>query len=96
MSPNGSEENHTPLKQRQDSSLTCNESENIYFKVSKLEDMIKGMDTKKDLKRMTGKEYVQGLKELVNISFILESSTQEEDKEEKGNLFQSRIAEIEK
>ena len=45
---------------------------------------------------MTGKEYVQGLKELVNISFILESSTQEEDKEEKWNLFQSRIAEIEK
>ena len=96
MSPNGSEENHTPLKQPQDSSLTCNESENIYFKVSKLEDMIKGMDTKKDLKRMTGKEYVQGLKELVNISFIPKSSTQEEDKEEKGNLFQSHIAEIEK
>ena len=45
---------------------------------------------------MTGKEYVQGLKELVNISFILESSTQEADKEENGNLFESRIAEIEK
>ena len=58
--------------------------------------MIKGMDTKKDLKRMTGKEYVQVLKELVKICFIPQSSTQEEDKEEKGNLFQSRIAEIEK
>ena len=43
--------------------------------MSKLEDMIKGMDTKKDLKRMTSKEYVQGLKELVNISFIPHSST---------------------
>ena len=50
--------------------------------MSKLEDMIKGMGskddlrgTKEDIKGMSSKEYIQELKELVNISFIPHSST---------------------
>ena len=39
--PKGSGKNHTPLKPPEESSLTYNEMEDIYFKVSKLEDMIK-------------------------------------------------------
>ena len=54
MSPKGSGKNHTPLKPLEDLSLTYNESEDISFRVSKLEDMIKGMDSKDDLKGIIG------------------------------------------
>ena len=40
--PKVSVNNHTPLKPPEDSSLTYDEMEDISFRVSKLEDMIKG------------------------------------------------------
>ena len=42
MSPKWSGKNPTPLKPLEDSSLTYEEMEDISFRVSKLEDMIKG------------------------------------------------------
>ena len=50
MPPMGSVKNHIPLKPLEDSSLTYNESKDISLRVSKLEDMIKGMASKDDLK----------------------------------------------
>ena len=68
MPPKGSGKNPTPLKPPEDSSVTYDEMEEIYFRVSKLEDMIKGnvkmddlvklekkMASKEDLKRMDSK-----------------------------------------
>ena len=76
--------------------------EDIYFRMSKLEDMIKGnvkiddfaklekkMATKEDLKGMYSKEYIQDLKEFIKDikhNFIPQLSTQEED-EEQDDLF---------
>ena len=60
--PKGSGKNHTPIKPLEDSSLTYNKSEDISFRVSKLEDMIKGMVSKDDLKVMTNREDLQELK----------------------------------
>ena len=73
--------------------------EDISFRVSKLEDMIKGnvkiddftklekkMSYKEDLKGMASKEDFQDLKEFmkdIKHNFIPHLSTQEEDKEEK-------------
>ena len=67
--PKGSGKNHTPLKPPEDSPSTYEEMEEICFRVSKLEDMIKGnvkiddfakleknMATKEDLKGMSSKE----------------------------------------
>ena len=104
--------------------------EHISFRVSKLEDMIKGnvkmddlvklenkmaskedlkgmaskedlkmMTSKEDLKQVARKEDLQELKELmkdIKHSFIPHVSTQEHDKEEKHDLFQSRLEKIEK
>ena len=42
MTPKGSGKNHTPLKPPEDSSPKYEEMEDISFRVSKLEDMIKG------------------------------------------------------
>ena len=42
MPPKGSGKNHTPLKRLEDSSPTYAEMEYISFRVSKLEDTIKG------------------------------------------------------
>ena len=42
MPLNGSGKNHTPLKPPEDSSPTYGEMKDISFRVSKLEDMIKG------------------------------------------------------
>ena len=63
MPPKGSGKYHTPLKPLEDPSPTYDEMEDISFRVSKLEDMIKGnvkiedfaklekkMDTKEDIK----------------------------------------------
>ena len=86
--------------------------EDISFRVSKLEDMIKGnvkiddlvkleknMASKEDFKGMSRKEDLQDLKELmkdIKHSFISHVSTQEEDKDENEDLFQSRLEKIEK
>ena len=40
--PKGGGTNHTPLKSPEDSPLTYDESEDLSFLISKLEDMIKG------------------------------------------------------
>ena len=69
ITPKVSGKNHSPLKPLEDSSLTYDEMEDIYFRVSKLEDMIKGnvkmknlvklennMASKYDLKGMDTKE----------------------------------------
>ena len=59
----------------------------------------KRMDSKEDLKGMARKEYLQELKELmkdIKHRFIPHVSTQEEDKEEKEDLFQSRLEKIKK
>ena len=77
--------------------------EDISFRVSKLEDMIKGnlkiddfakldkkMATKEDIKGMDSKEYLQDLMEFIKDikhNFIPQLSTQEEDKEEQDDLF---------
>ena len=94
----GSGKNHTPLKPLEGSFLIYEEMEDISFRVSKLEDMIKGnlkiddfskleknMDTKEDLKGMSSKEYLQDLKGFlkdIKHNFVPQRSTQEEDKEE--------------
>ena len=86
--------------------------EDICFRVSKLEDMIKGnvkiddfsklenkMVTKEDLKGMSSKEDLQELKDFIKDikhNFVLQLSAQEEDKEEQDDLFQSRLEKIEK
>ena len=67
-------ESHTPLKPPKDSSPTYEEMEDISFRVSKLEDMIKenvkiddfaklekNMATKEDIKGMDSKEYLKGI-----------------------------------
>ena len=43
MPPKCSGKNHTPIKPLEDSSLTYDKIEDISFRVSKLEDMIKGI-----------------------------------------------------
>ena len=86
--------------------------EDTSFRVSKLEDMIKEnvkiddfaklekkMATKQDLKGIASKEDIQYLKEIIKDikhNFIPQLSTQEEDKEEKDDLFQSCMEKIEK
>ena len=60
---------------------------------------LKRMASKEDLKWMAIKEYLQDLKEFtrdIKHSFIPHVSTQEEDKEEKQQLFQSCLEKIEK
>ena len=60
---------------------------------------LKGMASTEDLKGMDRKEDVEYLKELMNDikhSVILHVSTQEEDKEENEDLFQSCLEKIEK
>ena len=119
MPPKGSGKNHTPLKPPEDSSPTYEEKEDISFRVSKLEDMIKGsvkiddfvkleekmatkedlkeMASKEDLKGMASKEDLQDLKEFmkdIKHNFIPHLFTQEEDKEEKNDLFQSRLEKL--
>ena len=72
--PKGSGNNHTPLKPTEDSSMTYDEMEDISFRVSKLEDMIKGnvkiddfsklekkMASKEDLKGIASKEDIKGM-----------------------------------
>ena len=57
------------------------------------------MASKEDLKGMSRKEDNQDLKELmkdIKHSFISHVSTQEEDKKEKEDLFQSHLEKIEK
>ena len=108
ISPKGSGNNHTPLKPLEDSFVAYDEMEDISFKVSKLEYMIKlnvkiddlvklenKMSSKEDLKWMARKEYLQYLKELlkdIKHRFI----PHVEDKEEKEDLFQSCMEKIEK
>ena len=111
MPPKGSGRNHTPLKPPEDSSSTYDQMEDISFRVSKLEDMIKAnvkiddfskleknMATKEDIKGMASKEYLQDLKDFIKDikhNFIPQLSTQEEDKEEKYD-FRSCREKIEK
>ena len=111
MPPKVSGNNNTPLKPPE-GSLTYEEMEDISFRVSKLEDMIKEsvkiddfaklekkMDTKEDIKGMASKEYLQDLKDFIKDikhNFVPQLSTQEEDKEEQDDLFQSRLEKIEK
>ena len=72
--PKGSAKNQTPIKPTEDSSPTYNEMEGISFRVSKLQDMIKGyvkidglvklekkMANKEDLKGMDIKEDLKGM-----------------------------------
>ena len=63
--PKGSGKNHLPLKPPKDSSLTYEEVEDISFRVSKLEDMIKGnvkIDDFAELeKKMATKEDIKGM-----------------------------------
>ena len=75
----------------------------MYFRVSKLENMIKGNVKMGDLlkleNKMASKEDIQELKEIMNDIkhiFNIHSTTQEKDKEEKGDLLQSCITKIEK
>ena len=86
--------------------------EDISFRVSKLEDMIKGnvknddfakfekkIATKEDSKGMASKEDLQDLKEFIKYikhNFIPQLSTQEEDKGRQDDLFQLRLEKIEK
>ena len=76
--PKGSGKNITPLKPLEGSSPTYKEMEDISFRVSKLEDMIKEsvkiddfaklenkMATKEDLKGMASKEDIQDLKKFM-------------------------------
>ena len=68
----------------------------------KIDDLVKlekKMDTKEHLKGMVSKEDIQDLKEFINDikhNFIPQLSTQEEDKEEKDDFFQSCLEKIEK
>ena len=100
--PKWSGKNHTPLKPPEGSSSTYEEIEDISFRVSKLEDIIKGnvkidefaklekkTPTKEDIKRMDSKEDIQDLKDFIKDikhHFIPQLSTQEEDKEEQHDL----------
>ena len=72
--PKGSGKIQTPLKPPNDSSPTYNEMEDISFRVSKLEDIIKGnvkrddlvkmennISSKDDLKGMDNKEDLKGM-----------------------------------
>ena len=109
--PKGSVKNNTPLKFSEDSSLTYEEMEDICFRVSKLEDMIKGnaqiddfvnlekeMVSKEDIKGMAIKEDLLDLKDFIEDikhNFIPQFSTTEEDKEEQDDLFQSCLEKIE-
>ena len=52
MTPKGSGKNHTPLKNPKGSSPTYDEMEGISFRVSKLEDMIKGNVKMDDLVKL--------------------------------------------
>ena len=67
-----------------------------------MDDLVKlenKMASKEDLKGMARKEDLQELKELmkdIQHSFIPHVTTQEEEKGEKGDLFQSHIKKIEK
>ena len=91
--PKCGEKIHTSIIPLEYSSLTFDESEALSFRVSKLEDTIKGMANKHDLKGMASKDEIQELKEMINHIFIYHSSTQEEDKDGKGDLFHSHIFE---
>ena len=42
IEPKGGRRSHTPIKPLEDSSMTYDESENLTFHVSKLENLIKG------------------------------------------------------
>ena len=63
--PKWSANNHTPLKPTEDSSPTYDEMEDIYFRVSKFEDMIKGNVKMDDLvkfeNKMASKEDLKGM-----------------------------------
>ena len=63
--PKGSVNNHTPLKPPEDSSPPYEEMEDISFRVSKLEDMIKGSvkidDFDKLKNNMATKEDIKGM-----------------------------------
>ena len=72
--PKGSGNNHTPLRPLEYSSPIYDEKEDMSFRVSKLEDMIKGnvkiddlvnlennMSIKEDLKRMDSKYDLKGM-----------------------------------
>ena len=112
MPQKGSGNNHTPLKPLEDSSSTYEEMEYISFRVSKMEDMIKGnvkiddfakfekkMATKEDLKGMASKEDIQDLKDFIKDikhNFVPQLFTQEEDKEEQDDLLQLHLKKIEK
>ena len=65
MPPKGSGKNHIPLKPLEDSSPTYDEMEDISFRVSKLEVMIKGNVKIHDLvkleKKMASKEDLNGM-----------------------------------
>ena len=80
MPPKGSGKNHTPLKHPENSSPPYDGVEDITFRVSKLEDMIKGnvkiydfpklekkMATKDDLKGMAGKEDIKEMASKENL-----------------------------
>ena len=75
----------TPLKTLEDSSPTYDEMEDISFRVSKLEDMIKGnvkigdlvklenkMASKEGLKRMAGKEDLKGMDRKEYLQYLKE------------------------
>ena len=62
--PKGSGKNHTPLKPQEYSSPTYEEMKDISFRVSKLEDMIKGnvkIDDFAKLEKMATKEDLKGM-----------------------------------
>ena len=65
MRPKGTGKNHTPLKPPEDSSLAYDETEDISFRLSKLEDMIKGNVEMDDLvkleNKMASKEDLKGM-----------------------------------
>lgn len=49
MEPKGGERIHTPIKPLEDSSMTHEESDDLYFCTSKLEELFKGFGRKVDL-----------------------------------------------
>ena len=65
ITPKGSGKNHTPPKPPKDSSPTYDEMEDISFRVSKLEDIIKGNVKMNDLvkleNKMVSKEDIKGM-----------------------------------
>ena len=68
------------------------------MKIDDLAKLEKKMDTKEDLKGMAIKEYLQDLKEFIKDikhNCFPQRSTQEEDKEEQDDLFQSRLEKTE-